>query len=224
MGGIVVDPDTHATDVRGLYAAGECVGGLHGANRLGGNSLGEALIAGRAAGQAAAAFSIEREDFSRSRRVTSDALDELDDLTRPGEELGRPLQRRLRDTMWERCGVVRTEDGLRAGLRELEAIREASARVDVRPGIEGWTDLAHALDLRAGLVAAEATLRSAIERRETRGAQIRSDFPELDPALRVNILLDARMEPWTQGVPPVPAELRELADRPLEVAGDRLLE
>jgi succinate dehydrogenase / fumarate reductase, flavoprotein subunit len=224
MGGIVVDTETHATEVAGLYAAGECVGGLHGANRLGGNSLGEALIAGKRAGEAAATFSLEREAFSRSRRAIDEGLDELDDLTRPGEELGRPLQRRLRDMMWERCGVFRTDDGLREGLAELASIREASASVDVRPGAEGWTDLAHALDLRAGLTAAEATLRSAIERRETRGAQIRSDYPELDPALTVNVHLDARMEPWTEPVPPVPDELRGWADRPLEVTADRLLE
>src|ERR687891_2553152 len=79
MGGIVVDPETHATDVRGLYAAGECVGGLHGANRLGGNSLGEALIAGRRAGEAAAAFSSDRETFTRPRAVIAEALAELDD-------------------------------------------------------------------------------------------------------------------------------------------------
>ncbi len=224
MGGIVVDSETHATDVRGLYAAGECVGGLHGANRLGGNSLGEALISGKRAGEAAASFSSETETFSRSRRAIGEALDVLDDLTRPGEELGRPLQRRLRDLMWERCGVVRNSDGLRAGLRELAAVREAAGSVDVRPGSEGWADLATALDLRAGLVAAEATLRSAIERRETRGSQIRTDFPELDPALAVNFLVDARMEPWTEAVPPVPPELSEWADRPLELTADRLLE
>src|ERR687896_73832 len=137
MGGIAVDPETHATDVRGLYAAGECVGGLHGANRLGGNSLGEALIAGRRAGEAAASFSSEGEIFSRSRWAINEALDELGELTRPGEELGRPLQRRLRDVMWERAGVVRTEDGLRQGLDELASIREATPEVDVRPGAEG---------------------------------------------------------------------------------------
>ena len=154
---------------RGLYAAGECVGGLHGANRLGGNSLGEALIAGRRAGQAAAASSVEGEVFRRSRAVIDEALAELDALTRPGTELARPLQRRLRDTMWERCGVVRTETGLRAGLDELERLRGAAEDVDVQPGSEGWTDLAHALDLRAGLLAAEATLRSA--HRATRDAR-----------------------------------------------------
>ena len=224
MGGIVVDPETHATNVRGLYAAGECVGGLHGANRLGGNSLGEALIAGRRAGEAAAAFALETEVFARSRRAVDEGLADLDALTRPGGELARPLQRRLRDAMWETCGVVRTESGLQEGLRVVAELGEAARDVDVRPGAEGWTDLAHALDLRAGLTAAEATLRSAIARRETRGAQIRADFPERDPALTVNIQIDARMAPWTEPVPPVPAELREWAERPLEVGAGRLLE
>jgi succinate dehydrogenase / fumarate reductase flavoprotein subunit len=224
MGGIVVDPETHVTNAPGLYAAGECVGGLHGANRLGGNSLGEALISGRRAGESAAAFALETEVFLRSRRVIDQALDELDALTRPGAELARPLQRRLRDVMWEKCGVVRDEDGLREGLAEIEALQGSVDDVDVRPGAEGWTDLAHALDLRAGLAVAEATLRCAIERRETRGAHIRTDFPHLDPALQVNFYVDSRMEPLSEPVPSVPQELREWTERPVELAAGRLLE
>jgi succinate dehydrogenase / fumarate reductase, flavoprotein subunit len=224
MGGIVVDPETHATDVRGLYAAGECVGGLHGANRLGGNSLGEALISGGRAGETAAAFALEGEVFTRSRRAINDALGELDALTRPGAELARPLQRRLRDMMWDKCGVVRSETGLTDGLREIASLRETAADVDVRPGAEGWMDLAHALDLRAGLTVAEATLRCALERRETRGAQIRADYPELDPALQVNFLVDARMDPWREPVPPVPEALRDWTERPVELSAERLLE
>ena len=224
MGGIVVDPETHATNVRGLYAAGECVGGLHGANRLGGNSLGEALIAGRRAGETAAAFALEGEVFPRSRRAIREGLDELDALTRPGTELARPLQRRLRDLMWEKCGVVRSEGRLRDGLDELAALRAAVSEVDVRPGAEGWADLANALDLRAGITVAEATLRCAIERRETRGAQIRSDYPELNPALAVNFCVAAALEPWSEPVLPVPAALRESLESPVEVSGERLLE
>jgi succinate dehydrogenase / fumarate reductase flavoprotein subunit len=224
MGGIVVDPETHATEVSGLYAAGECVGGLHGANRLGGNSLGEALISGRRAGAAAAAFGLESEVLVRSRRAISDALDDLDALIRPGSELARPLQRRLRDLMWECCGVVRDEDGLREGLARLEAIREAAADVDVRPGAEGWTDLALALDLRAGLAVAEATLRGAIERRESRGAHIRTDFPDLDPALEVNFYVDARMDPWSEAVPSIPGALRSWIQPSVELGSERLLE
>jgi succinate dehydrogenase / fumarate reductase flavoprotein subunit len=100
----------------------------------------------------------------------------------------------------------------------------AAADVDVRPGSEGWTDLAHALDLRAGLIVAEATLRSAIERRETRGAQIRSDFPELDPFLQANVYVDSTMTPFLEPVAAVPPELGDWLDRPVTVTAGRLLE
>jgi succinate dehydrogenase flavoprotein subunit len=224
MGGIVVDPETHATDVGGLYAAGECAGGLHGANRLGGNSLSETMIAGRRAGEAAAAFALEAETFTRSRRAIGEGLNELDAMTRPGSELARPLQRRLRDLMWERCGVVRNQTALRLALDEVAELKTATARVDVRPGAEGWADLAQTLDLRAGLVVAEATLRCAIERRETRGAQIRSDFPELDPALQLNFYVDARLQPWTESVPDVPEALRDRTGVSVPITSERLLE
>jgi succinate dehydrogenase / fumarate reductase flavoprotein subunit len=94
----------------------------------------------------------------------------------------------------------------------------------VQPGAEGWTDLAHALDLRSGLVAAEATLRSAIERRETRGAHIRSDYPDLDPNLVVNVHVDARMTPWPEPVPPMADHLAALTQQPVELGAGRLLE
>ena len=96
--------------------------------------------------------------------------------------------------------------------------------VDVWPGAEGWTDLAHALDLRAGLQVAEATVRGAIERRETRGPHNRADFPDLHPALQVNFYVDDRMEPWSEPVPAVPDELREWTERPVEVGPQQLLE
>ncbi|MGH9246904.1 MAG: FAD-dependent oxidoreductase [Acidimicrobiales bacterium] len=229
MGGLVVDPETHATEVLGLYAAGEVTGGLHGANRLGGNSLAETVIAGRRAGEAAARFAEEGEVVVRSRRAIREASDELDALVHPGTELARPLQRRLRDLMWERCGVVRDEESLTRGLHELEEIRAVLPEVDVRPGAEGWSDLAHALDVRGGLLAAEATLRGAVERRETRGAHNRSDFPDLDPALDVNLyarLTDGRVTLRPRPVPEPGPELRELTQTAPRVAAgsERLLE
>jgi succinate dehydrogenase / fumarate reductase flavoprotein subunit len=230
MGGVVVDPETHATKVAGLYAAGEVTGGLHGANRLGGNSLAETIIAGRRAGEAAAQFADEGEVVLRSRRVITEACDALDSLVKPGSELGRPLQRRLRDAMWRHCGVVRDEDGLTRGLQELESVRAALPDVDVRPGAEGWSDLAHALDLHGGLLAAEATLRGALERRETRGAHNRSDFPNIDPAYRVNFYTrldeDGAMQIRHEPVPQPSAELDEIIRTApsVEAGADRLLE
>jgi len=211
MGGIVVDPPSHATDVTGLYAAGECTAGLHGANRLGGNSLVETLVFGRRAGAAAARFSRERESQLRSKSVVDDAQADLDSLIHKGTELSRALQREVRNIMWERCGVVRDASDMEQALRLLDEVRSALPSVDVRPSEEGWDDLAHVLDVRAMLGTAEATLRGAIAREESRGAHNRLDFPELDPAMEVNFIIgqdgDTRMTVQRVPVPAVPTYL-----------------
>jgi len=229
MGGVVVDPDTHATDVAGLYAAGEVTAGLHGANRLGGNSLSETVVFGRRAGEAAAGWSASRDLQLRDRTVVRAADEELSGLVRHGRQFARPLQRALRDAMWETCGVVRDQDGLRRGLDRVAELRELAGQVDVRPTSEGYADLAHALDLRASLVTAEATLLGALARSESRGAHQRRDHPELSPELRVNFQTradaDGRLRTAGRPVPPVPSELRRWVDsgEDLTTAG-RLLE
>jgi succinate dehydrogenase / fumarate reductase flavoprotein subunit len=226
---VVVDPETHATDVAGLYAAGEVTAGLHGANRLGGNSLAETVIFGRRAGQAAASYSASRDTQLRARQVVGAADQELSRFIRHGRQFARPLQRALRDTMWETCGVVRDQAGLEHGLDRVAELRELAREVDVRPTSEGYADLAHALDLRASLTAAEATLLGALARHESRGAHQRRDHPELSPRLRVNFQtrldIDRRLTTATQPVPPIPSDLRALADasQDVSVAG-RLLE
>jgi len=193
MGGVVVDPETHATDVDGLFAAGEIAAGLHGANRLGGNSLTETVVFGRRAGHAATELSRRREAQLRSRRALGAAQDDLDSLVHDGDEIVRPVQRALRDVMWECCGVVRSEEGLEQGLSRLEEIEQMMGDIDVRPTAEGFGDLAHVLDLRASLAAARATLLGALERRESRGSHNRSDHPAIEPELQVN--LRARLDP-----------------------------
>lgn len=229
MGGIVVDPATHASEVGGLFAAGECTAGLHGANRLGGNSLVETLVFGRRAGEAAATFSRERESQLRSSRVVDQAHDNLDSLIHNGTELSRALQRAVRDIMWERCGVVRDASDMLQALGVLDEVRSLLPRVDVRPSEEGWGDLAQVLDVEAMLGTAEATLRGAIAREETRGAHIRSDFPQLDPELAINFLVgrdsDARMRVEPAPIPAVSEELTSWLARAgdLDPAG-RLLE
>jgi succinate dehydrogenase / fumarate reductase, flavoprotein subunit len=229
MGGVVVDPATHATGVAGLYAAGEVAAGLHGANRLGGNSLTETVVFGRRAGEAAARYSAAQDVQLRARDVVRAADQELSGLLRHGRQFARPLQRALRDAMWETCGVVRDEAGLRRGLERVAELRELAGEVDVRLSSEGYGDLAHALDLRASLVVAEATLLGAQARRESRGAHQRRDFPQLSPELRVNfrIRADAAGRPTITADPvaPVPPDLQAWADASQEpsVAG-RLLE
>ncbi|MBJ64634.1 MAG: succinate dehydrogenase [Euryarchaeota archaeon] len=192
MGGVMVDPETHSTGVNGLYAAGECTSGVHGANRLGGNSLAEILVFGKIAGDEAAEFSKNLDLQTRNRKVIRDAVEELDTLTTSGEQLARPLQRAVRDIMWNYCGVLRSEEGLARGLDELMKIKDASADVDVRPSAEGFSDLALALDLLGSIDSAEATIRSAIERRESRGAHQRSDFTETDSNEVVNYVVEIK--------------------------------
>jgi succinate dehydrogenase / fumarate reductase flavoprotein subunit len=189
MGGVVVDPDTTATAVEGLYAAGEVTAGLHGANRLGGNSLAETLVFGRRAGEHAARRSLSLTHTRRDPAAIHSAHAELDALIHPGAELARPLQRALRDTMWENGGVVRSEERLVHGLEAIAELKEQAKDVDVRPSSEGYKDLAVALDLRAALVVAEATLLGAQQRRESRGAHARFDYPALDPGLTGNFVI-----------------------------------
>src|SRR5207245_5430017 len=176
-----------------------CTSGLHGGKRLGGNSLAETVIFGRRAGAAAAAHSRESEVRRRAKTAVQEAADGLQGLIRPGSELARPLQRAFRDLMWEHGGVVRDEGRMRDGLLKLGEIADASQTVDIRPGEEGWFELAHVLDLRAGLRTAEATLRCALERRESRGAHNRSDFAGLDPVLQRTFYLRL-----AHRVPPMP--------------------
>ena len=230
MGGLVVDPETHATEVDGLFAAGECAAGLHGANRLGGNSLTETIVYGRRAGAAAAELANTADVAVHPRAAIRDACAALDGLVRNGPELARALQRELRDLMWEHAGVVRDEASLQVGLDRLAELRGRLGDVDVRPTEEGWGDLAHRLDLGAGIAVAEATLAGALARRETRGCHNRRDFPDLDPALRVNLRTrlepDGGLAPVTPSpVPPVPAALEEWLARPWDADLEgRLLE
>lgn len=228
MGGIRVDPETHATNVEALYAAGETTAGLHGANRLGGNSLAETVVFGRRTGEAAAAFSHEVEVQLRSKEAIREADEELDSFVREGEEFARPIQRSLRNAMWEHCGVVRDEEELRKGVEKISDLKEAAKDVDVRPTSEGYGDLAHALDLRASLVTAEATILCAIERRESRGAHNRLDYPDLAAKTKVNFVVtskDGELFVSDESVPPVPEHLQAWAvdDEDVDVAG-RLLE
>ncbi|MEV6237021.1 FAD-dependent oxidoreductase [Lentzea sp. NPDC051838] len=211
MGGVWVSPADHSTGVEGLYAIGEASSGLHGANRLGGNSLIELLVYGRIVGEAAAEYSASLSAQRRSKIVLGEARAEVDGLLdADGPENVRALQRTLRNTMTEHAGVVRDESSLRKGLAELDELEERIRNVGVHPDLAGFQDLAHAFDLKSSALAARATLECALERRETRGCHNRSDYPDLDPAQQVNLVWAGPGWVDREEIPAVPQEIAAL--------------
>ncbi|GAB3920199.1 FAD-binding protein [Kribbella albertanoniae] len=211
MGGVWVRAEDHSTGVDGLYALGEAASGLHGANRLGGNSLIELLVFGRIVGEEAAKYSVNRESQQRSAEVVGEARAEVDGLlAADGPENVRALQRALRDTLTARAGVVRDEVGLLAGIEELAEIEARTAQIGVHPDIAGFQDLAHAFDLKSSALSARATLDAALERRESRGCHNRSDYPELDESLQVNLVWSGPGQVTREPIPAIPAEIRAL--------------
>jgi succinate dehydrogenase / fumarate reductase flavoprotein subunit len=195
MGGVRVEPETGATTVEGLYAAGEVAGGLHGANRLGGNSLTDLLVFGTRAGKAAAEHA-----GSRAQTPTVDdaevenGVDQLlAPLTRPHGESPYRLQSELQEICTQYAPIVREGKQLEEGLEKvLELGQRAQACGTGGPTGRDFNPGWHtAQDLHSMLINAEALFRSAIERKESRGAHTRSDFPKTDPAFeRVNFLVE----------------------------------
>jgi succinate dehydrogenase/fumarate reductase flavoprotein subunit len=189
MGGVVADPSCR-TAIEGLFVAGEDAGGVHGANRLGGNGVAESTVFGGIAGDAMASFVVGRA--APHLRATG-----LDDVARAvhaprgrtpdGDLYG--LQRELRALMWDRAGLVRDAAGLGEARRGIERIAEDLARVGV-PGHRAfnvaWQDW---LNLTSQTTVARLIVASALERRESRGAHYRSDFPfaEAGPLFTVRV-------------------------------------
>ncbi|MGP5482198.1 L-aspartate oxidase [Brachybacterium alimentarium] len=217
MGGVWVRPEDHGTGVEGLFAIGEASSGLHGANRLGGNSLIELLVYGRITGQVAAAFAAGRTSVRRDPEAVAEArAEQAALLTGDGMEVPRRLQREVRDLMTAHAGVVRDDSGLRKGLEKLALLEERATRVTAHPDVAGFDDLVHAFDLRGSLLAARATLECALERRETRGCHNRSDFPDQDPALRGSMVWTPRTGVEFEPVGPAPDSFRDLAEEHLD--------
>tara|TARA_Y100001968_G_C19437414_1_gene760522 strand:+ start:188 stop:1942 length:1755 start_codon:yes stop_codon:yes gene_type:complete len=230
MGGICVEALEHSTEVNGLYAAGEVTGGLHGANRLGGNSLAEILIFGRRAGKAAAAYSINLKIHKRSKSVINSAHENLDKRIKKGNQIARPIQRRLSDLMWECCGVVRDRIRLENGLNELNNLKEITKDIDIRIDSEGCEDLIVALDIDASIISAEATMKSALAREESRGSHQRSDFVELDNSKNTNyiskLVSDQSINVSEKKITDVPEKLKAIINRTSKIKdlSDKLIE
>ena len=175
MGGILLSAIDHETSIKGLFAAGEVAGGLHGANRLGGNSLAEILIFGRRAGIASAKYSEKLNSQIRSHEVINKAHENINSYIKNGDILAITLQENLRSIMWQNCGVVRNQDLLEIGLKKIRDIKNQLQKIDVRVDNHNCEDLILALDLESCVFTAEATILSALERKESIGAHQRND-------------------------------------------------
>jgi succinate dehydrogenase / fumarate reductase, flavoprotein subunit len=188
MGGVRVNPDTQMSSVPGLFAAGECAAGLHGANRLGGNSLSDLLVFGKRAGEYAAKFAKENGAGTIDQHQAEEAIERaLAPFDRAGKgsaggEGPYQVQYSLQDMMQDLVGIVRTKSEMERALEGIQSLRERAARVAVEGNREynpGWHT---ALDLGNLLTVAEAIARAAVERRESRGAHFREDCPDKDAA------------------------------------------
>jgi succinate dehydrogenase / fumarate reductase flavoprotein subunit len=180
MGGIKVDGDTQMSTVPGLYAAGECAAGLHGANRLGGNSLSDLLVFGQRAGAAAAEFAKTHE----APRIGAGAIDAAASAVLAPFQRGISgegpyrVQHELQALMQDKVGIVRRESEMIEALSGIESLRERAEQVGVSGNREynpGWHT---AVDLGSMLTCAEAITRSALTRKESRGGHFRDDYPE----------------------------------------------
>ena len=215
MGGVRVDGDSQMSTVPGLFAAGEVAAGLHGANRLGGNSLSDLLVFGKRAGEFAARFARENASARVNEAEAEAAVREaLEPFQRPSNGAKGPyqIQYELQDVMQDYVGIVRNEDDMRGALEHIERLVTDASHVTV-PGHREYNPGWHtALDLRCMLIVSEAVTRAAIDRKESRGAQFREDYPEKDSEYaRFNIVVkkggNGRMELSRRPIPPLPGEL-----------------
>ncbi|CAN5205795.1 fumarate reductase/succinate dehydrogenase flavoprotein subunit [soil metagenome] len=220
MGGIRVDAESQMSSLPGLFAAGECASGLHGANRLGGNSLSDLLVFGQRAGEHAAGFAAERGpaaiDEGQLRDAARAALEPFD--REEGDAAGPyRIQYDLQEMMQDKVGIIRTGEELEEALARLEEFGERARTVAVTGNREynpGWHT---ALDLPNLLSVSEMVARSALARTESRGAHTRDDFPTKDAAWGdLNLVLrkgsDGGMVVERQPIPPLPEELRAIIE------------
>ena len=221
MGGVRVDGDSQMSTVPGLFAAGECAAGLHGANRLGGNSLSDLLVFGKRAGEFAARFARESGAAAVDQAEADDAvrcaLEPFERRAAAGAEGPYQVQQELQVMMQDLVGIVRTEPEMERALEGIGRLRERAARVGVTGNREynpGWHT---ALDLGNLLTVSEAVTRAAIERKESRGGHFREDYPEKDPAYgKFNIVIrrgvDGSMELVREPIAEMPGELRRVIE------------
>ncbi len=221
MGGVRVDAETQMSSVPGLFAAGECAAGLHGANRLGGNSLSDLLVFGQRAGAHAARFARDRRagqiDAGQVEAAARAALAPFEREARDDGAGPYRIQHELQGMMQDLVGIVRRESEMARAVEQLAGLRERARRLRVdgnRAYNPGWHT---ALDLLNLLTVSEAVARSALERKESRGAHFRDDLPKPDPAFgKVNVVVKkapgGEMRVERRPIREMPAELKQIIE------------
>ncbi len=218
MGGVRVNADTQMSDVPGLFAAGECAAGLHGANRLGGNSLSDLLVFGQRAGEHAAKFAKENSFGAiNSQELAIAEKRALQPFERNGSENPYAVQHKLQDLMQDLVGIVRQEQEMQQALERIRELNIASEAVNVDGNREynaGWHT---ALDLHNLLTVSEIVTRAALERRESRGAHFRDDFPAKDEQSgKFNIVArrgpDGEVRLTREPIPPMREDLQQIIE------------
>jgi succinate dehydrogenase / fumarate reductase flavoprotein subunit len=226
MGGVEVEPDTASSSLPGLFAAGEVAGGMHGSNRLGGNSLSDLLVFGRRAGSGAASYVDGLDGLGGTRAGVQEsdvdaaqqrALGPFGNGAREAGENPYTVHQELQQTMNDLVGIIRKADEMEQALKKLDELRRRAEQVVVeghRSFNPGW----HlALDLRNMLVVSECVAKAALERTESRGGHTRDDFPAMDAGWR-RVLLTCT--PGAEGIEvarkeqaPMRPDLLELFER-----------
>ena len=218
MGGIHVDPDTQMSRVPGLFAAGECAAGINGANRLGGNSLSDIVVFGKRAGEFAAKFAKENSlGTIDQEKVGLGAREAVAPFERSAGENPYQVQKDLQEMMQDNVGIVRNESEMTSALDHLKTFWELANRAGVTGHREfnpGWHA---ALDLKNLLVVSEAITRAALERKESRGAQFREDYPNKDDTFaKVNTMIwrgdDSSMQIRWEPLPEMPDYLKQVIE------------
>jgi succinate dehydrogenase flavoprotein subunit len=218
MGGVHVDPDTQMSRVPGLFAAGECAAGINGANRLGGNSLSDLLVFGKRAGEFAARFAKDNKPGKIDNdRIDTTARQAVAPFERDGGENPYEVQKDLQELMQDNVGIVRTESEMQHALAEVQKLKDRANRAGVighREFNPGWHT---ALDLKNLITASEAITLAAIERKESRGAQFREDFPNKEERFaKVNTMIskadDGSMRVRLDPLPEMPDYLKQVIE------------
>ena len=220
MGGVRVDPDSQMSNVPGLFAAGECAAGLHGANRLGGNSLSDLLVFGQRAGRYATEYARAQTPVEPAQdQVEALAREALAPFERAGDDAEGPYQVQfdLQDMMQSQVGIVRTQEEMQKAIDSFEELHARAGRVGVQGNREynaGWHT---ALDLRNLLMVSEAVARSAILRKESRGAHFREDHLEKDAEQgRLNTVIrsgeDGEMQVTQEPIPEIRPDLQQIIE------------